>query len=376
MSRPAYQDDRLLRTSDFVAEQEYHLAAHRRHNATDHVWGVAAGLTIVRLDGDLLVEPGSAVDGFGRDVVLGTARSLDLRGFDIRGVDAVDVWAVYTRTRIPATGDGVDVLVDAAEVEVTDAADIDPRMPPGVTAADLATAAAGSPPDDPARRWPVYLGRVTRDLSNPATPPIIEVDRSPGIGLVGTRVEAPRGGPWHGGPWLEFSAGADPSVSVTLPGPGGQGATPLVVSLEKGVVLNGRLTVDGDLEVRGGAVSVLPPQPSLDPLEEPVVPEWSVSHAEVGTAHELRVAMPPAGNEFVPGRLVVGAWRDGRFTPSLVVDEGGTVVVAGNLVVNGRVEASSVQPAQLSEQARLYLAGLQGISLLSLFQAVETPDIT
>ena len=52
MQRPRFQDGRLLRTSDFVDEQAYHLAQHRRHNITGHVWGIGAGLDVVLLDGD------------------------------------------------------------------------------------------------------------------------------------------------------------------------------------------------------------------------------------------------------------------------------------------------------------------------------------
>ena len=40
-------------------------------------------------------------------------------------------------------------------------------------------------------------------------------------------------------------------------------------------------------------------------------------------------------------------------------------------MVNGRVSASSVQEAQLSVEARAYLAGLQATSLLSLFSVVD-----
>ena len=36
MQRPRFQDGRVLRTSDFVDEQAYHLTGHRRHNTTGH----------------------------------------------------------------------------------------------------------------------------------------------------------------------------------------------------------------------------------------------------------------------------------------------------------------------------------------------------
>jgi hypothetical protein len=372
MQRPVFQDGRILRTSDFVDEQTYHLTENRRHNRTNHIWGIASGLGMVRLDGDLVVEPGCATDGFGRRVVLAGARQLDLRGFDIRGVESVDVWVVYARTRVAGTGDGVDRLVDSAAVELTDADDtLDPRQPPGVTPADLAAAAGPPAPDDPARRWPVYLGTITRDLTHPEDAPTIELDRRPYIGLVGASVETPAPDPFA---WLEYTAGADPTVSVNLPGAGGPATTPLKVSANGGVELNDQLTVDGELVVRGGSLSVVPVTPALPPPAAGP-PEWSLSHAEDTVAHELRVAMPAVASGNVPNRLVVGVWRDGSFARSLVVDEAGTVMIAGNLVVNGYLRASSVQQAQLSAQATAYLAGLQATSLLTLFQLMSTTVI-
>lgn len=364
MPRPQYQTGRLLRTSDFVDEQAYHLTAHRRHNTTGHVWGVATGLDVAVLDGDLIVEPGSAIDGFGRDVVLENVHTLDLRGFDVRGIDAVDIWIVYDRQRLPATGDGVDLLVDTATVELTDAADINPRRPPGVDPADLDSPAGRPPPDDPARRWPIYLGKVIRDLAHPETLPVIEPDQRPWIGLVGGTVETPAGTTW-----LELTTGAHPSLTVGLPGAAAGANPPLTVSSNNGVELNSRLTVDGELVLRGGSLSLKPATPTLG-ASPTNTPEWSFSHAEDTVAHELRVAMPPIDSDSVPNRIVVGVWKDGDFAPSLVVDEGGTVTIAGNLVVSGRLQASSVQEAQLSDEAKSYLAGLQATSLLSLFQVV------
>ena len=363
MQRPVFQNGRILRTSDFVEDQAYHLAAHRQHNKALHVWGIASGLRIVLLDGDLVVEPGDAVDVFGRDVVLDRAHSLDLRGFDIKGIDTVDVWIVYAQSRTPGTGDGVDLLGDAAEIELTEATDIDPRQPPGVAPADLASVPT-RPPDNPARRWPVYLGRISRDLAHPETEPIIDLDRRPYIGLVGATVETP-----ERFVWLELTDGINPAVSITLPDGSGNPQIPLKVSADDGIELNARLTVDGELVVRGGSLSVVPGAPALA-TPAAAAPEWSLSHAEDSVAHELRVAMPMAAAGQVPNRLVVGAWRDGNFALSLVIDETGTVMIAGNLAVSGRLQAASVQEAELGDEAKAYLAGLQATSLLSLFNTV------
>ncbi|NGO75966.1 hypothetical protein G6045_09810 [Streptomyces sp. YC504] len=364
MQRPVFADGHLLRTSDFVAEQNYHLAAIRRHNGTLHIWGIASGLQIALLDGDLVVKPGTAIDGFGRYVVLDAAGGIDLRSFRIRGIDAVDVWAAYTQDRAEAAGDGVDSVTDAARIECTEAKDIDPRRPSGVSAADLVTGATRQDAD-PDRRWPVYLGRVTIDLARPHAAPVIDMDRRATIGLVGATVETP-----EGFVWLELTEGPDPTVQVNLPdGPDGT-RTPLKVSAADGVELDAPLTVDRELVLRGGSLTVLPGAPALGPAADAAPPEWSVSHAVDDVTHDLRVAMPAAADETVPNRLVVGAWRNNRFAPSLVIDGAGTLIVFGNLVIEGRLQAASVQEAPLSEEARAYLAGVQTAGLLSLFNSI------
>src|SRR6218665_1156294 len=138
MQRPHFQHGRILRTSDFVDEQAYHLTPRRRRNATSHVWGIAHGLEVVVLEGQLMVKPGTAIDGFGRDVVLQNAHALNLHAFEVQRIDTVDVWIVYDRQAVAATGGGIDLFADAATVELTGVADIDPRKPPGVSPADLA----------------------------------------------------------------------------------------------------------------------------------------------------------------------------------------------------------------------------------------------
>ncbi|MFF0097534.1 hypothetical protein ACFYSF_47730 [Streptomyces canus] len=362
MQRPVFADGHLLRTSDFVAEQNYHLAAVRRHNAALHIWGIAAGLEIALLDGDLVVKPGTAIDGFGRYVVLDAARGLDLRTYRIQGTDAVDVWAAYAQDRTESVGDGVDSVTDAARIEYTAARDdLDPRRPSGVPPADLVAGARRQDDVDPARRWPVYLGRVTFDRTRPDAEPEIDLDRRATIGLVGTTVATP-----DGFVWLELTEDADPAVEVHLPDGAGGTRTLLRVSADAGVELDATLTVDGELVLRGGSLTVLPG--ALAPAAAAPA-EWSVSHAEDDVTHDLRVAMP-AADDSVPNRLAVGAWRDGQFTPSLVIDGAGTLMVFGNLVVEGRLQATSVQEAQLSEEARAALAGGQTAGLLSLFNSI------
>ena len=113
-----------------------------------------------------------------------------------------------------------------------------------------------------------------------------------------------------------------------------------------GVELEGKLDVDGELVLHGGSLTLEPGAPPLT-ASTSVPDAWSISHAEDVVAHELRIAMPKGGAA-PANQVVVGAWKDDKFVPSLTVDASGTVVIAGNLVVTGRLKASSVQEAQLS----------------------------
>ena len=366
MQRTVYTDGRILQTADFVADQAYHLARHRQHNTGQHSWGIVTGLRILLQDGGLVVEPGRAVDGFGRDVLLDHVGAVDLTRFDLLGIEEVAVWLVYDRNTLPATGDGVDRISESATVETSTATADDGNRdkPPGVSDADLVFGAQ-NPPDDPARRWPVYLGRITRDLTRPADPPVIDLNRRPYAGLVGASVTSP-----DHGTWLDLGTAGPGAVSIGLRDEQGEPVTALTVAAS-GVEVTGPLAVDGDLTVHGGTLTVAPSPPELTAPVTPT-PDWSVSHADNDVAHELRVTMPAGGT--VPSRLTVGSWQDGAFRPSLTIDETGTVVITGNLIVSGFLQAAAVHEGELNDEARRYLAGLQSGSLLALFSALP-PEI-
>jgi hypothetical protein len=175
--------------------------------------------------------------------------------------------------------------------------------------------------------------------------------------------------------WLEFSGGDYPAASVKVPGVD----KPVLKASADGVELNNRLTVDGELAVRSGTLSLIPAPPTDEPLAAAGRPEWSLSLAEnpqeeeEEVTHELRVTMPFSESDTVPSKLVVGVWQDGNFARRLEVNENGTVAIAGNLIISGYLKASSVQESQPSEEAKAYLAGLRAINLLTLFQTVTPP---
>jgi hypothetical protein len=68
--RVHYRERQRLLTADLLAEQQYRLAIAGRHALAPHRWGVVRGLTLVVSGRDVIVQPGLAIDGFGREIVV------------------------------------------------------------------------------------------------------------------------------------------------------------------------------------------------------------------------------------------------------------------------------------------------------------------
>jgi hypothetical protein len=74
-----YFDYQFLRAEDFTAEQEYHLGMRRAHNRRLHTHGVAYGLELGFAGAVVTVSPGMALDGQGREIVLGAPGTLEVQ---------------------------------------------------------------------------------------------------------------------------------------------------------------------------------------------------------------------------------------------------------------------------------------------------------
>jgi len=75
--RPRYFSGQLLTAEDFEAEQSYHLEARRRDTRHLHGWGVVSGLDVTpSSSGGVVVEPGLAIDGMGRAIVIPEPREM------------------------------------------------------------------------------------------------------------------------------------------------------------------------------------------------------------------------------------------------------------------------------------------------------------
>ncbi|HJS23130.1 MAG TPA: hypothetical protein VJ751_02085 [Pyrinomonadaceae bacterium] len=73
MSVPArvrYRERQRLRAGDLRAEQDYLLGLAGRHNVGPHEWGIVRGLALTFEGNTLTVQPGLAIDGYGREIVV------------------------------------------------------------------------------------------------------------------------------------------------------------------------------------------------------------------------------------------------------------------------------------------------------------------
>ncbi len=173
--RVRYFAGQYLGSDDLSVEQAYHLAMRRRHNVAHHSWGIVSGLSI-RFVEELgrFVEPGMAVDIFGRELLLAEPYPIDLQVFDEFDTDSIDVWLLYGRRESAVESAAFCQSSDEVEadreqeiaqvrIKTSDPADADRRSP--ASFGPLASfSPEGVPPDDPALIWPVFLGSIRREL--------------------------------------------------------------------------------------------------------------------------------------------------------------------------------------------------------------------
>lgn len=354
--RVRYFDGQFLRPQDFTDEQAYHVAMRRRHNLGGHTWGIVYGLELTAAAG-LLVEPGLAVDGYGREIaVLRRLPVPELPPAPVTGEIAYDVWLVYDRIGsdqppsgyAPCGPEGAAYYrwQELPRLLVTEADEaVDPRHPPGVPDGDLTFGPERTAPEED-RPWPVLLGRVRRgDGAGKFT---VDSANRRYAGVVGASLVHPTGVARVD---LGRTAPGDDAVFAVR---SGEESVLDITATEDGVVTNthGRLAVRGELRLDGALRFDAPDLP--EPAEAGDPPEaWSVYGVHEGNSRELRVAVGE-GSSFV-----VGAWseEDSKFTPCLTVNSDGKVTVHGTLHVLGKLVAEDLETQPPSEQAKSLITG-------------------
>jgi len=218
IARVQYTEQQILRAADLTNEQEYRLAAHRRHLIGQHDWGIVQGLRLRVVPGGFVVLPGYAVDGFGHELAVprpiftpwatGDQNLFDMIGsepFDPQARQFVDVWLRYARLSAdpPPRGLGTcrpepplrwrdSAQVCLIEVRRDDRYDGPPPAEAGYSRLLPSKPRAPAPyqtlPDDPQTEWPVFLGRLVRQPQNKNHPYVVKHAERPYAGLVGASV--------------------------------------------------------------------------------------------------------------------------------------------------------------------------------------------
>jgi hypothetical protein len=189
VQRVRYTERQVLHTADLNHEQYYRMALRWRHQIAGHDWGIVFGLAVSAVTNGFQVQPGIAVDGFGRELILpaplffpwgswGADKKQSL--FEAVGFPSApgpatttsssqaDLWLLYCRvpadpacppahSRARASYDRwqetVFLRILAAD------SNLDPSNPP-ISGEDANSRPQDDPPADPAREWPIYLGRL------------------------------------------------------------------------------------------------------------------------------------------------------------------------------------------------------------------------
>jgi hypothetical protein len=103
IQRMNYFDRQFLRARDFKDEQAYHLDRRREHNRLLHTPGVAEGLIVKGDAGSSMVtvEPGTAIDAMGREIVMNGTKQITLP----IGPIEVKIYILYAERETDPTGD-------------------------------------------------------------------------------------------------------------------------------------------------------------------------------------------------------------------------------------------------------------------------------
>lgn len=211
IKRLYFYEKQFLRTQDFQDEQAYHIEMRRRHNIAHHTWGIIVGLEIMQDPTSKVwsVQPGMAVDGFGREILLVNHERLDTDQIarQLSGTQSpakLKVWIEYNieKTNRPLPGyevcNGKEQFTRTRETFRL----IYQDDPPFAVKEHEKPVKWLHPyedlPDDPQQKpWPVYLGTITWNIdpSDPTKKVIKSVDLTGRryVGNITSEVLAPAG---------------------------------------------------------------------------------------------------------------------------------------------------------------------------------------
>ena len=76
LKRPHFFDGKLLTAADLNGEQQYHREKSKLHNRSLHGFGIVSGLKVSVDAGQIVVEPGLALDCEGNEIVIAALQTV------------------------------------------------------------------------------------------------------------------------------------------------------------------------------------------------------------------------------------------------------------------------------------------------------------
>jgi hypothetical protein len=390
-SRVNYFDRQFIRLAELRDEQAYHIQLRRRHSLSHHSWGIVMGLDLVHeQDGRPALERGLAIDGYGRELLRLDRRVIGREIFDRYGTSRLDLWLEYqldfADDRLaPVECGGGDPrrryrAIERAQLVFTrGGARPDPRRPPGVPPEALEEPLLATP-DDPRRRWPVYLGRIIMDLPASGSP-TFEIDTTDRVYLglnaeivdhpgTAARMELGRRPPdvdsrMLGRDEFRYTAGADRDFAIFVPDPDNQGEPlqPALAVYPAGTQIRGSATVHGNVVLDGASLQ-FPDAIDLTAAPPATDDHPAIYRASSAGGDELRIDMGSLNT--ADRRLVLGVTKDGKFHPALEVSfpaaAGATtspvVTIHGDLRIEGIIKSNDVRTRTVTEEVAALLTGM------------------
>lgn len=289
--RVRHREGQTLTVDDLTTEQAYLVAGRRRHDVTGHGPGIVRGLRLTADGIGLTVEPGMAVDVFGRALVMPTPSRVTWAEL-AEDAAALDLWLGHHEE---ATTDRVHEGVTLTITGIADPA--------------AAVASAGES---------VYLGRLVaagdgryETVDNAVTYPF----------AVAEEITAHTG--------TSMLLGVEPVLAVRVPG-----GTALAVSDSGDVTVDGPLTA-ADIDLRR-------PLRFAEPVAEPAAAApWRWYRTDqradgVVTGHAMRVEVgAPTSSDVASWFRFAVEGDPAAEAPPLAVDAGAVTTVGGELTVQG-----------------------------------------
>lgn len=114
LERPTFFEGQYLGADDLAALVDYVRAQSARHNLGQHSWGIVMGLDLATqavsdTEVDVYVQPGVAVDGYGRVIVVGEPVRLEAEPLLGIGSGEVPVWIRFEETQRAGVRKGFEV---------------------------------------------------------------------------------------------------------------------------------------------------------------------------------------------------------------------------------------------------------------------------